>query len=51
MDILLGAAYNDIDVDLPGGGTSPSVVAPEWNLNAMIRYEWPMFGGYVALQA
>ena len=50
MDILLGAAYNDIDVDLPGGGTSPSVVAPEWNLNAMIRYEWPMFGGYVALQ-
>ncbi|MEE4145324.1 MAG: TonB-dependent receptor [Halieaceae bacterium] len=50
LDILLGAAYNDIDVDLPGGGTSPSVVAPEWNLNAMIRYEWPMFGGYLALQ-
>jgi iron complex outermembrane receptor protein len=50
LDILLGAAYNDIDVDLPGGGTSPSVVAPEWNLNAMIRYEWPMFGGYVAVQ-
>jgi iron complex outermembrane receptor protein len=51
LDILLGAAYNDIDVDLPTGGTSPSVVAPEWNLNAMIRYEWPMLGGYVALQA
>jgi iron complex outermembrane receptor protein len=50
LDILLGAAYNDVDVDLPGGGTSPSVVSPEWNLNAMIRYEWPMFGGYVALQ-
>jgi iron complex outermembrane receptor protein len=51
LDILLGAAYNDIDVDLPGGGTSASVVAPEWNLNGMIRYEWPMLGGYVALQA
>jgi iron complex outermembrane receptor protein len=51
MDILLGAAYNDIDVDQPGGGTLTSVQSPEWNLNGMIRYEWPMFGGYVALQA
>jgi len=51
LDILLGAAYNDIDVDLPGGGTSPSVVSPEWNFNGMIRYEWPMLGGFVAAQA
>lgn len=50
MDILLGASYNDIDVELPGGDV-PSVVSPEWNLNAMVRYEWPMFGGYVAAQA
>ncbi|MBP6699840.1 MAG: TonB-dependent receptor [Halioglobus sp.] len=50
LDLLLGAAYNDVNVDLPEGGTSPSVVSPEWNLNAMIRYEWPMFRGYVALQ-
>ena len=50
MDLLLGASYNDIDVDLPGGDV-PSVVSPEWNLNAMVRYEWPLFGGYVAAQA
>lgn len=50
LDVLLGAAYNDINMDMPDGGTSPTVVAPEWNLNAMIRYEWPMLGGYVAVQ-
>ena len=50
LDLLLGASYNDIDVELPGGDV-PSVVSPEWNLNAMLRYEWPMFGGYVAAQA
>ncbi len=50
LDILLGAAYIDIDVELPGGDV-PSVMSPEWNLNAMVRYEWPMFGGYVAAQA
>jgi iron complex outermembrane recepter protein len=55
LDILLGAAYNDIELDArkdipvqaPAG---PSVKAPEWNLNALVRYEWPMFGGYVAAQ-
>jgi len=50
LDVLLGVSYNDIDVELPGGDV-PSVVSPEWNLNAMLRYEWPMFGGYVAAQA
>ncbi len=51
MDILFGAAYNDIDVDLPNGDKVSSVVSPEWNLNAMVRYEWPMLGGYMAVQA
>ena len=51
LDILLGAAYNDIDVDLPGGDKVSSVVSPEWNLNAMVRYEWPMLGGFMAVQA
>ncbi|MEM8563901.1 MAG: TonB-dependent receptor [Pseudomonadota bacterium] len=50
LDLLLGVAYNDIDVELPGGDV-PSVVSPEWNLNGMLRYEWPMLGGYVAAQA
>ena len=51
MDLLLGAAYNDIKVDLPNGDEVPSVVSPEWKFNGMLRYEWPMFGGYVAAQA
>jgi iron complex outermembrane receptor protein len=50
MDLLLGVGYIDIDVDLPNGDKVPSVVSPEWNLNGMLRYEWPMFGGYVAAQ-
>jgi iron complex outermembrane receptor protein len=49
LDILLGAAYNDIDVDI-GNDTVASVQSPEWNLNALVRYEWPMFGGYMAVQ-
>jgi iron complex outermembrane receptor protein len=56
LDIMLGAAYNDIDLDAPGDDipveapAGPTVKAPEWNLNALIRYEWPMFGGYIAAQ-
>jgi iron complex outermembrane receptor protein len=51
-DILLGAAYNDIDVDLPDGRTTRPVQSPEWNMNAMVRYEWEIAqGGRVALQA
>ncbi len=49
LDIMLGAAYNDINVSLPGGDV-PSVKSPKWNLNAMVRYEWPMLGGYMAAQ-
>ncbi|MCZ6828443.1 MAG: TonB-dependent receptor [Gammaproteobacteria bacterium] len=49
LDILLGVAYNDIEVDLPGGKV-PSVQSPEWNLNALLRYEWPMLGGSMAAQ-
>ncbi|MEQ9394000.1 TonB-dependent receptor [Haliea sp.] len=50
LDILLGAAWNDIDVDLDGRTVS-SVQSPEWNLNALIRYEWPALGGKLAVQA
>jgi iron complex outermembrane receptor protein len=49
LDILLGAAYNDIEVDI-GDQELPSVQSPEWNLNGLIRYEWPMFGGRMAIQ-
>jgi iron complex outermembrane receptor protein len=49
LDILMGAAYNDIEVDI-GDQELPSVQSPEWNLNGLIRYEWPMFGGRMAIQ-
>jgi len=49
-DILLGAAYNDIEIDLGGGVKASTVQAPEWNLNGLIRYEWPMSAGRLALQ-
>ncbi len=50
-DILLGAAYNDIDVDL-GNGTpkTTSVQSPKWNLNGLVRYQWEALGGQVAIQ-
>ncbi len=51
LDIMLGAAYNDIDVDL-GSGTpeTTSVQSPEWNLNALLRYEFALGEGRLALQ-
>ena len=51
LDVMLGAAYNDIEVDLGGGAPkTTSVQSPEWNLNALIRYEFPFLGGTMALQ-
>lgn len=51
LDLAFGVAYNDIDVDL-GGGTpeTTSVQSPEWNLNALIRYEFGLLEGKLALQ-
>jgi len=51
LDIIFGAAYNDIDVDL-GGGTrkTTSIQSPQWNLNALLRYEFPLFDGTFAMQ-
>jgi len=51
LDIIFGAAYNDIEVDLGGGAPkTTSVQSPEWNLNALIRYEMPLFDGTFAIQ-
>ena len=51
LDIMLGAAYNDIEVDL-GSGTpkTTSVQSPKWNFNALIRYEFGIGEGRLALQ-
>jgi iron complex outermembrane receptor protein len=50
-DILLGVAYNDNEIDLGGGTKATAVQSPEWNLNGLIRYEWPMSSGRLAFQA
>jgi iron complex outermembrane receptor protein len=51
LDIIFGAAYNDIEVDLGGGAPkTTSVQSPEWNLNALVRYEFPLMNGMFALQ-
>jgi iron complex outermembrane receptor protein len=51
LDIIFGAAYNDIEVDLGGGAPkTSSVQSPEWNLNALVRYEFPLMNGTFALQ-
>ncbi len=49
LDVILGVAYNDIDVDLNGFPTT-SVQSPKWNLNGLVRYEWPALGGTLAVQ-
>ena len=51
LDLLLGASYNDIEVDLPDGASVPSVQSPEFTWNAMARYEFDIGGaGTVAMQ-
>ena len=50
LDLLLGGAYNDIDVELPSGDV-PSVQSPKWMWNAMARYEWSALNGTLAVQS
>ena len=49
LDILFGLAYNDAEVDMGGRKTRP-VQSPKWNANGMIRYQWPMANGTMAIQ-
>ena len=49
LELVLGAAYNDIEVDLAGQKTT-SVQSPEWNLNALARYEFEVGSGSLAFQ-
>ncbi len=51
LDLILGMAYNDIEVSLGDGPKTTSVQSPKWNLNGLIRYEWPFAGGGIAVQA
>ncbi len=50
LDVILGVAYNDIEVDLGDGAKTTSVQSPKWNLNGLVRYQWPFAGGALAAQ-
>jgi len=45
LDFMFGVAYNDMDVTLQDGTETTSVQSPRWNLNGMLRYEWPVLRG------
>ena len=50
LDVILGMAYNDIEVSLGDGPKTTSVQSPKWNLNGLVRYAWPVAGGALAAQ-
>lgn len=51
LDLVLGYAWNEVEVDLGGGVKTPSIQSPKHNLNGLVRYEWPVANGAVAIQA
>jgi len=57
LDVMLGVGYIDNTVEdayqLPSGELvdRTAVLTPEWNVNGLVRYEWPVFAGTVAVQA
>ena len=50
LDLAFGVSYNDIDVTLADGTKTTSIQSPKWNLNGLIRYEWPVQNGVMAIQ-
>ena len=50
LDLAFGVSYNDIDVTLADGTKTTSIQSPKWNLNGLIRYEWPVRNGVMAIQ-
>lgn len=57
LDLQFGLSYLDAtakDIPLrasPGTRDRTPVSAPEWTVNALVRYEWPAFGGSLAVQS
>ena len=45
LDVAFGLSYNDINVTLADGGKTTSIQSPKWNVNGLVRYEWPSFNG------
>ena len=51
LDVAFGLSYNDMDVTLADGSKTTSIQSPKWNVNGLVRYEWPAFnGGSMAIQ-
>ncbi len=60
MDFLFGLAWIDMDMktragpDLTGAFIpsvkTTAVQTPKWNVNGLLRYGWPMYGGELAVQ-
>ena len=50
LDVAFGVSYNDMEVTLADGTKTTSIQSPEWNLNGLIRYEWPAMNGTMAIQ-
>lgn len=56
LDIMFGAGFIDNNVEdaytLPSGEAvdRTAVLTPDWNLNGLVRYEWPAFDGAIAAQ-
>ena len=55
LDLILGLAYVDSEVNgvlLPSGRVAKQEMpfAPEISINGLARYEWPAFGGSLAIQ-
>jgi len=49
LDILFGVGYNDADIQFEGRVSRP-VQSPEWNHSGLIRYEWSVGNGSMAIQ-
>lgn len=56
LDLLFGLAWLDSEVtDVPlsisATGKETAALAPELSFNALVRYEWPAFGGALSVQS
>ena len=45
LDVAFGLSYNDINVTLADDSKTTSIQSPKWNVNGLVRYEWPAFNG------
>ncbi len=50
LDILFGAAYNHAEITFPSGFKTRPVQSPKWNISGLLRYQWPMLNGTMAIQ-